>query len=71
MIPDKLQKGQFSFKSNRFELIWMEKNIFKKDEKTEKKRGSVVMKVKKQTQILRILDCSSHLSAYSANLPIV
>jgi len=44
------------------------KNIFKKDEKTEKKRGSVV---KKQTQILRILDCSLHLGAYSANLPMV
>jgi len=32
--------------------------------KPEKKAGSVVMKVKKQTQILRILDCSLHLSAY-------
>jgi len=52
-------------------LIWKEKNIFKKDEKTGKKVGSVVMKEKKQTQILRILDCSSHLSAYSANLPMV
>jgi len=38
MIPDKLQKGQFSFKTNRFELIWMEKIFSKKMKKPEKRQ---------------------------------
>jgi len=39
--------------------------------KNRKKRGSVVMKAKKQTELLRILGCLWHLSPYSANLPVV
>jgi len=46
-------------------------NIFKKAEKNQKKGGSVVMKAKNQTEILRILGCLLHLNAYVANLPMV
>ena len=39
--------------------------------KTAKKTGSVVMKVKKQTEILRILGYLLHLNSYCANLPVL
>jgi len=39
--------------------------------KTRIKAGSVVMKAKKQTELLRMLGCLLHLSPYSANLPVV